>query len=549
MPRRFWLNYALCWVVAAGFWWWLQVGYFYRPIERLKFRSLEFLCLVVCAVLVSIVSDSEFDSVKINPGLKQFFFKILGPTLKSKFGIILPILLIALVGFLFFQDRQLHLSWANMPSSAHVILESNYGRKEITEKFRNEEYYVLPMTGVRLETGVLEIRDEYGFFRTRKDLRDLFSWGRFLTARNTEISEYSSLDEVSKPIQATVNFVNPEKESDSEEGCINPATICWKKFSPTGGVPAFFASVADAYADQKKPLAVGVDIIVKYENVNYKCRFINRGHLEIIDADADLTAAILAGLIGKSRRIVEDDNEADYSDFCGIFAALTAKSKNKVVEAVVADLGVAPGWQRELTRNQIVGMGKLLVLFTRSANELSNKCICLLFTNALPLFDEYLGEQRIIMPMSALMRLSATIFGQNALLNGEGYQNLLLARFKNYFRTSTYNVIKFLFIVVAKRIHNDFPTKTSIAEYISCLKFVLDGGDNYVRSVAAELVSDLRKKWQGNAQFAQLYDDFLVSRSRWRFTKVDVGLRIKQGGEKASKMFNIIVAKDRKLGG
>jgi hypothetical protein len=73
---------------------------------------------------------------------------------------------------------------------------------------------------------------------------------------------------------------------------------------------------------------------------------------------------------------------------------------------------------------------------------------------------------------------------------------------------------------------NDLPTKNSISSYISCLKAVMDGGTNYVRSTAADLISELNRKWSGNAEFDELYREFLVEKTRWPFTREEVKLKI-----------------------
>ncbi len=537
MPnKKFWLNYALCWLALAGFWWWLQVGYFYVQHERLKVKPLEVICLAFFAILISMVSDSEFDAVKINPGIKLFVFKILGPVLRSRFGFLLPLFLLGFTGFLFFQSRQVHLAWKKIPLSAHVLVVTPDGEREITGEMRGADRYVLPLDRGLLRDGTLEVRDDYGMLRQGKALSRVFGWWRYLSAGKFDLGDHFSQDEFGKPVKVAIHFLSAENQYETDEGSLNPTSACWKKFSPEGGIPAFFASVADAYSRQKKPFAVGAYVPAVHENVNYMCRFTSRQRLEIVDERVELTAAVLAELTGMARRIVDNDSQNDYSDFHNWFRSFSPKSKNRIVARVVGELAVAPGWRRELNRNNIMGMGNLLDLFTQCTSELNDENIRLLFTSAFPLFDEYLGESRIILPMVALLRLSASICGQNAKTEtNESYQNKLLARLEAFFKASSYNVIKWRFLRCARGHVNDLPTKNSLPGYVSCLRAVLDGGANYVRSAAADLVGALRGKWGGQAEFDGLYRDFLADKSRWPFTRQEVELQIESQVEIAPR--------------
>jgi len=361
----------------------------------------------------------------------------------------------------------------------------------------------------------------------------VFGWGRYLTARNFELGDFFNTDEFNQSVNVTINFLSAENNHETDEGMIDPTSVCWKKFSPEGGIRAFFSSMAEACYDQRKALLNGSYVWAIHEAVKYKCRLISRQHLEIIDEKVELTAAVLAQLVGMVRRIVDNDSQKDYSDFNDLFFTFSPESKKIIIARIVGELAIDPGWQKELSRNNIIGMGNLLEIFTRATNELDNESIKLLFTRAFPLFDEYLGEKRIILPMVSLVRLSASIYGQNAITEtGEFYQNKLLSKLESFFKSNSYNVIKWRYLYCVRGHLNDMPTKNSLSKYISCLKVILDKGENKVRSLAADLISDLHKNWEGNTEFDALYNDFLVSKNRWPFTRQEIKLKIVQKVEK-----------------
>jgi len=387
----FWINLALTYLALCLAYVYCETIYTYAAITPiLSAATLKTVIVSTLVALAVLLADKETQASGGGSGLKQFLLRFLGPVLRSRLGLAVPLALLGVL-FLFAYDYRfvrlegLTDDLRTVPLQIGVRLSEADSLSPLKPSASDGSYLVTPRQSVRGEWPEVIVSDAYGF-RTRKvAVAQRFSWLDYFFGTAVPFGSWFNR-EVLKPISVGVETLDRQNTYHRYPGVLVPRTEV-PYFTPTEGL--WKAAAMAATSAPKRGDAI---VVTLPGGEQYRGRLMLDGtHLELTHARARGVLKTRNKMVARVLRYVRSRRPTpdgwNVVEFRRVYRELSDGDRNDQLRVMLHNIGVVPGWRDVKTPEQVEALARVVPELLWNYTWINDENLRTIFVEGLPFLE------------------------------------------------------------------------------------------------------------------------------------------------------------------